>query len=70
MYRSLSYILGTHPDSNYSFVSGVGAQSQTKAYGNNRADFSFIPGGVVPGVLVLAPDYPENKSDWPFFGAK
>jgi hypothetical protein len=65
--RSLTYIFGTHPDSNYSFVSGVGARSQTHAYGNNRADFSFIPGGVVPGVLVLPPDYPENKSDWPFF---
>lgn len=65
--RALNYILGTHPDSNYSFVSGVGAHSQTKAYGTNRADFSFIPGGVVPGVLVLNPDYPENKSDWPFF---
>ncbi len=67
VYRSLDYIFGTHPDSNYSFVSGVGAESQTNAYGNNRADFSFIPGGVVPGVLVLPPDYPENKSDWPFF---
>ncbi|HEY7773387.1 MAG TPA: glycoside hydrolase family 9 protein [Marinagarivorans sp.] len=67
VYNSLHYLLGTHPDSNYSFVSGVGAQSQTNAYGTNRADFSFIPGGIVPGVLVLAPDYPENKSDWPFF---
>lgn len=67
VYRSLNYILGTHPDSNYSFVSGVGAKSQTQAYGSNRADFSFIPGGIVPGVLVLSPDYPENKSDWPFF---
>jgi len=67
VYRSLNYIFGTHPDSNYSFASGVGAKSQTQAYGNNRADFSFIPGGVVPGVLVLPPDYPENKSDWPFF---
>lgn len=67
VFRAMAYLMGTHPDSNYSFVSGVGAQSQTKAYGNNRADFSFIPGGVVPGVLVLPPDYPENKSDWPFF---
>ena len=67
VHRSLDYLFGTHPDSNYSFVSGVGARSQTRAYGNNRADFSFIPGGVVPGVLVLPPDYPENKSDWPFF---
>lgn len=67
VYRSLNYIFGTHPDSNYSFASGIGAESQTQAYGNNRADFSYIPGGVVPGVLVLPPDYPENKSDWPFF---
>ena len=67
VFRSLNYLYGTHPDSSYSFVSGVGAKSQTNAYGNNRADFSFIPGGVVPGVLILAPDYPENKSDWPFF---
>ena len=36
------------------------------AYGNNRADFTFIAGGVVPGVLVLKPDFPENKNDWPF----
>ncbi|MER2491782.1 glycoside hydrolase family 9 protein [Catenovulum sediminis] len=67
VYRSLNYIFGTHPDSNYSFASGIGAKSQTAAYGSNRADFSFIPGGVVPGVLVLPPDLPENKSNWPFF---
>jgi endoglucanase len=36
------------------------------AYGNNRADYSFIAGGVVPGILVLKPDFPENKNDWPF----
>jgi len=62
----LNYLFGTHPDSNLSFVSAVGAQSKTVAYGNNRADFSFIAGGVVPGVLVLKPDFPENKNDWPF----
>ena len=39
---------------------------KTVAYGNNRADFSFIAGGVVPGVLILKPDFPENKEDWPF----
>ena len=32
----------------------------------NRADYSFIAGGVVPGVLILKPDFPENKEDWPF----
>ncbi len=67
VYRGLSYIYGTHPGSNISFVSGVGAESQLVAYGMNRADFSFIPGGIVPGVLVLPPDFPENKENWPFF---
>ncbi|WP_340104147.1 glycoside hydrolase family 9 protein [Rhodohalobacter sp. 8-1] len=65
--RGLNYIFGTHPESNYSFVSGVGARSQLVAYGTNRADFSFTPGGIVPGVLILRPDFPENKDNWPFF---
>jgi len=64
--RGLDYIFGTHPAHNYSFVSAVGNRSKRVAYGNNRADFAFIPGGVVPGVLVLKPDYPENMDDWPF----
>jgi len=64
--RGLDYIFGTHPAHNYSFVSAVGNRSKHVAYGNNRADFSFIAGGVVPGVLVLKPDYPENMDDWPF----
>ncbi len=36
------------------------------AYGSNRADFSFIAGGVVPGIVIVKPDFPENKDDWPF----
>jgi endoglucanase len=64
--RALDYVFGTHPAHNYSFVSAVGNRSKHVAYGNNRADFAFIPGGVVPGVLVLKPDYPENMDDWPF----
>ena len=64
--RGLGYIYGCHPGSAVSFVSGVGADSKMVAYGNNRADYSFIPGGVVPGVLILKPDFPENKEDWPF----
>ncbi len=64
--QGLNYLYGTHPDTNLSFVSAVGTQSKQVAYGNNRADFSFIAGGVVPGVLVLKPDFPENKEDWPF----
>jgi hypothetical protein len=66
VYRSLDYIHGTHPGHNLSFVSGVGAESKEVAYGNNRADFSFIAGGVVPGALIIKPDFPENKEDWPF----
>jgi hypothetical protein len=64
--RSLDYVLGTHPVSNVSYVSSVGAHSKLVAYGNNRADYSFIPGGMIPGVVILQPDYPELKDDWPF----
>ncbi len=67
VFRALDYLHGTHPASNLSFVSGVGARSKEVAYGSNRADFSFIPGGVVPGVLIIKPDYPENQENWPFF---
>lgn len=67
VYRGLNYIFGCHPYSNISFVSSVGTKSKKITYGNNRADFSFIAGGVVPGLLLLKPDFPENKEDWPFF---
>jgi hypothetical protein len=66
VFAGLNYIFGTHPGSDISFVSGVGAQSKKVAYGMNRADYSFIAGGIVPGVLILKPDFPENKEDWPF----
>lgn len=66
IYRALHYLYGCHPCHNLSFVSGVGAQPKRVAYGNNRADFSFIPGGVVPGVRILKPDFPENRDDYPF----
>ena len=65
--RGVDFLTGHHPASDLSFVSGVGTMSKEVAYGSNRADFSFIPGGVVPGVLILKPDYPENREDWPFF---
>ena len=64
--RGLNYIFGTHPGSSISFVSAVGSRSKKVAYGMNRADYSFIAGGIVPGVLVIKPDFPENKEDWPF----
>lgn len=64
--RGLDYVLGTHPVSNVSYVSTVGTQSKLVAYGNNRADYTFIPGGMIPGVVIVQPDFPELKSDWPF----
>jgi hypothetical protein len=64
--RSLNYLYGTHPGSDISLVSAVGTESKKIAYGNNRANFTFIAGGVVPGVLIIPPDFPENKEDWPF----
>ena len=67
VFDGLHYLLGRHPGSELSLVSGVGTQSKEVAYGSNRADFSFIAGGVVPGVLIIKPDFPENKEDWPFF---
>jgi len=67
VYRGLGYLFGAHPGASHSFVSAVGAKSQLVAYGMNRADFSYIAGGVVPGVLVLPPDLPENRTNWPFF---
>jgi endoglucanase len=65
-FRALDYLLGVHPASNVSYVSGIGAQSKLIAYGNNRADYTFIPGGVIPGITVIQPDFPELMNDWPF----
>ena len=59
--------MGVHPGENTSsFVSGVGSQSTLVAYGVNRADWSYIPGGVVSGTALIRPDLPEFKK-WPFF---
>jgi len=66
VYKGLNYVLGCHPYSNLSFVNSVGTRSKKVAYGNNRADFSTIAGGVVPGLILLKPDFLENKDDWPF----
>ena len=63
--RGIDYLFGCHPYSNTSFVSSVGVHSKERYYSSNRADFSFIAGGVVPGILVLKPDFPENMDAWP-----
>jgi len=64
--RGLDYILGCHPASSISFVSGVGVNSKRVTYGNNRADFTSIPGGMVPGNYLIKPDFYENQENWPF----
>jgi len=67
IFRAANYIFGCHPYHNYSLVAAVGA-AKPKAvfYGNNRADFSFIPGNLAPGLLFRQPDHFENYDDWPF----
>lgn len=64
--HALDYIMGRHAANNLSLVSTVGTASKLIGYGHNRADYSFIPGGMVPGVLIVKPDFPELKTDWPF----
>lgn len=60
IYNALNFILGCHPGLNTSsFASGVGARSATVGYGLNRADWSYIPGGVVSGTALIRPDFPE-----------
>jgi hypothetical protein len=65
--NALNFVLGVHPgQNNASFASGVGAHSATVAYGFNRADWTYIPGGVVSGTALIRPDLPELKV-WPYF---
>ncbi len=64
--NALNFILGVHPGENTaSFASGIGSKSAIVAYGVNRADWSYIPGGVVSGTALIRPDLPEFKV-WPF----
>ncbi len=67
VYRVANWLYGCHPYHNYSFVAVVGATRPKQVfYGNNRADFSAIPGNVAPGLLFRKPDHFENFDDWPF----
>jgi hypothetical protein len=62
----MNFMLGVHPGENgASFSSGVGSKSLTIAYGINRADESYIPGGVASGTALIRPDFPELL-DWPY----
>ena len=67
IYKAPSWLFGCHPYHNYSWVAAVGAARPKQVfYGNNRADFSFIPGNMAPGLLFRQPDHFENYDDWPF----
>lgn len=67
IFNALNFVLGCHPGENTaSFASGVGSNSLTVAYGVNRADWSYIPGGVGSGTALIRPDLPELKI-WPYF---
>jgi len=60
IFNALNFILGCHPGSNTaSFASGIGVNSATVGYGLNRADWSYIPGGVISGTALIRPDFPE-----------
>ncbi len=66
LFNALNFILGVHPGENTaSFASGIGSRSATVAYGVNRADWSYIPGGVASGTALIRPDFAELL-DFPF----
>jgi endoglucanase len=64
--RVVNYVLGCHPGSNTSLVSGVGAHSITSAFGLNRTMEYYIPGGMVSGTALIRPDFPELKEPFPY----
>lgn len=57
--RAADYLLGTHPVSSVSYIAAIGTASKPKTYSANRGDNSYIPGGVIPGYIVIKPDFPE-----------
>jgi endoglucanase len=65
--NAMNFVLGVHPGANTaSFVSAVGAKSLLVAYGTNRDEWSYIPGGSASGTALIRPDLPELK-EWPYF---
>lgn len=66
MLHAMNFVLGVHPGVNTaSFASGVGSRSLTVAYGVNRDEWSYIPGGVGSGTALIRPDFPELLT-WPY----
>lgn len=64
--RAANYILGRHPVTNNSWLSGVGTKSHLHPYNSNRADESFIPGSILPGHITVSPDIVESLDDFSF----
>jgi endoglucanase len=62
----VNYVLGCHPASGTSLVSGVGAHSITIAFGVYRSMEGYIPGGMVSGTALIRPDIPELKETTPY----
>ena len=71
VFKALNFLFGCHPVHNLSFVATSSAANiKNVHYGQNRADFTTIPGVVTPGALFFNPDFFENKDDWPFLWAQ
>ena len=70
-FKTTNWLFGCHPYHNYSLVAAVGA-ARPKAvfYGNNRADFSFIPGNVSPGFYSENPTILKTMTTGHFCGGK
>jgi hypothetical protein len=62
----LNFVLGCHPANNRSYVSGIGTNSPLIAYGFNRDDYSYIPGGVIAGASFIGPEFMDLK-DFPYY---
>jgi hypothetical protein len=62
LFAAVNFVLGCHPATNASYVSGVGANSTLVAYGINRDDWTCIPGGVISGASLIRPEFMELKS--------
>ncbi len=58
--RAANYLLGTHPVSTESYIAAVGVVSRQHTYSNNRGDNSYLPGAMVPGYVVLKPDFADS----------
>jgi len=62
--RAANYLLGIHPASSESYIAAIGTVSRSHTYSNNRGDNSYIPGAMIPGYIVIKPDFPECITDF------